>query len=136
MTDHASLSELDNSPGFASRHIGPDAGDVERMLEALGFGSLDDLMAAAVPQGIRSAEDLHLPRAVTEAAAARELRELAASNRPAEALIGLGYHGTITPPVIRRNVLEDPSWYGVYAVYQLGSSSTLRRITGGVIVPW
>ena len=118
MTDHASLSELDNSPGFASRHIGPDAGDVERMLEALGFGSLDELMAAAVPQGIRSAEDLHLPRAVTEAAAARELRELAASNRPAEALIGLGYHGTITPPVIRRNVLEDPSWYTAYTPYQ------------------
>ena len=118
MTDHASLSELDNSPGFASRHIGPDAGDVERMLEALGFGNLDELMAAAVPQGIRSAEDLHLPRAVTEAAAARELRELAASNRPAEALIGLGYHGTITPPVIRRNVLEDPSWYTAYTPYQ------------------
>ena len=75
-------------------------------------------MAAAVPQGIRSAEDLHLPRAVTEAAAARELRELAASNRPAEALIGLGYHGTITPPVIRRNVLEDPSWYTAYTPYQ------------------
>ena len=51
MTDHASLSELDNSPGFASRHIGPDAGDVERMLAALGFDSLDELMAAAVPQG-------------------------------------------------------------------------------------
>ena len=118
MTDHASLSELDNSPGFASRHIGPGDGDVQRMLEALGFGSIDDLMAAAVPQGIRSAEDLHLPRAVTEAAAARELRELAASNRPAEALIGLGYHGTITPPVIRRNVLEDPSWYTAYTPYQ------------------
>ena len=118
MTDHPSLSELDNSPGFASRHIGPGAGDVDTMLEALGFGSLDELMAAAVPQGIRSAEELRLPRAVTEATAASELRELAASNRPAEALIGLGYHGTITPPVIRRNVLEDPSWYTAYTPYQ------------------
>ena len=118
MTDHPSLSELDSVPGFASRHIGPDGADVDGMLEALGFGSLEELMAAAVPQGIRSAEDLHLPRAVTEAAAARELRELAASNRPAEAMIGLGYHGTITPPVIRRNVLEDPSWYTAYTPYQ------------------
>ena len=118
MTDHRSLSELDSTPGFASRHIGPGSADVEKMLATLGFGSLDDLMAAAVPQGIRSAEELHLPRPVTEAAAARELRELAASNRPAEAMIGLGYHATITPPVIRRNVLEDPSWYTAYTPYQ------------------
>ena len=118
MTDHRSLSELDSTPGFASRHIGPGSADVEKMLATLGFGSLDDLMAAAVPQGIRSAEELHLPRPVTEAAAARELRELAASNRPAEAMIGLGYHGTITPAVIRRNVLEDPSWYTAYTPYQ------------------
>jgi glycine dehydrogenase len=118
VTDHPSLSELDAVPGFASRHIGPAAGDVDAMLARLGFGSLDELMAAAVPDGIRSAEDLRLPTAVTEAAASRELRELAASNRPAEALIGLGYHGTIIPPVIRRNVLEDPSWYTAYTPYQ------------------
>ncbi|RYP87581.1 glycine dehydrogenase (aminomethyl-transferring) [Nocardioides guangzhouensis] len=118
MTDHPSLSELDNTPGFARRHIGPGASDVDTMLEALGFRSLDELMEAAVPQGIRAADELALPTAVTETAAARELRALAAENKPAEALIGLGYHGTVTPPVIRRNVLEDPSWYTAYTPYQ------------------
>ena len=88
------------------------------MLAALGFDSLDALMAAAVPDGIRSAAELDLPPAADEETVARELRELAARNRPAESMIGLGYHGTITPAVIRRNVLEDPSWYTAYTPYQ------------------
>ena len=74
-------------------------------------------MAAAVPSAIRSGV-LDLPAAVSEQGAAAELRSLAARNRPAEPMIGLGYHGTITPPVIRRNVLEDPSWYTAYTPYQ------------------
>jgi glycine dehydrogenase len=118
LTDHPSLSELDDHSGFVRRHIGPGAPDVDAMLGALGFRSLTELMAAAVPQGIRAPEELGLPPAVTETAAARELRALAAGNRPAEALIGLGYHGTVTPPVVRRNVLEDPSWYTAYTPYQ------------------
>ncbi|MGZ6745766.1 MAG: glycine dehydrogenase, partial [Nocardioides sp.] len=88
------------------------------MLKRLGFPSLEALMEAAVPGGIRSAEALDLPAPLTEEATARELRSLAAANRPGETLIGLGYHGTITPPVIRRNVLEDPSWYTAYTPYQ------------------
>src|SRR5262245_12850656 len=87
------------------------------MLEVVGFDSLDDLMAAAVPAGIAS-RTLDLPEPLTEYDAARELRRLAGLNRPAEAMIGLGYHATITPPVIRRNVLEDPSWYTAYTPYQ------------------
>jgi glycine dehydrogenase len=118
VTDHPSLADLDAALPFAARHIGPDDAQVATMLEALGHDSLDSLMAAAVPAGIRAAESLDLPRPVSEAAAARELRELAAANRTAEAMIGLGYHGTITPPVIRRNVLEDPSWYTAYTPYQ------------------
>ena len=118
MTDHPSLADLDAALPFTSRHIGPDDVQIATMLEALGHDSLDGLMAAAVPEGIRSAESLTLPRPVSEAAAARELREIAASNRPGESMIGLGYHGTITPAVVRRNVLEDPSWYTAYTPYQ------------------
>ena len=87
------------------------------MLEVVGFESLDDLMAAAVPGSIAS-RTLDLPEPLSEYDAARELRRLAGANRPAESMIGLGYHATITPPVIRRNVLEDPSWYTAYTPYQ------------------
>jgi len=103
---------------FADRHIGPRPQDVEAMLARLGFDSLEALMTAAVPGGIRSAAELSLPEAATETQVAQELRDLAARNRPAEPMIGLGYHGTTTPPVIRRNVLEDPSWYTAYTPYQ------------------
>ena len=105
------------STTFADRHLGPRAHDVDRMLEAVGFDSLDALMDAAVPAAIQS-RTLDLPEALSEYDAARALRRLAARNRPAEAMIGLGYHATITPPVIRRNVLEDPSWYTAYTPYQ------------------
>ena len=102
---------------FADRHLGPRPDDVARMLEVVGFDSLDDLMDAAVPASIAS-RTLDLPEPLSEYDAARELRRLAGANRPAESMIGLGYHATITPPVIRRNVLEDPSWYTAYTPYQ------------------
>ena len=112
------LVELDGALPFVDRHIGLRPADIETMLARLGFDSLDALMDAAVPGGIRAASELNLPNPLTEEAAARELRALAAANRPAETMIGLGYHATITPPVIRRNVLEDPSWYTAYTPYQ------------------
>ncbi len=118
MSDHPTLAELDAVLPFVERHIGLRPTDIETMLETVGFASLDDLMAAAVPAGIRSEADLQLPEPATEDAVARELRELAAANRPAESMIGVGYHPTLTPPVIRRNVLEDPSWYTAYTPYQ------------------
>ncbi|GAB2458076.1 aminomethyl-transferring glycine dehydrogenase [Nocardioides hungaricus] len=118
MADHPTLTELDGALPFVERHVGLRDADVETMLERLGFGSLDALMDAAVPGGIRTPERLDLPTALSEEATGRELRQLAAQNRPGEAMIGLGYHGTITPPVIRRNVLEDPSWYTAYTPYQ------------------
>ena len=118
MSDHPSLAALDVAVPFLDRHVGPRPHELATMLSALGFDSLDALMAAAVPDGIRSAAELDLPAAADEETVARELRDLAASNRPAEAMIGLGYHGTITPAVIRRNVLEDPSWYTAYTPYQ------------------
>jgi glycine dehydrogenase len=108
---------LSHQPAFVDRHLGPRPDDLARMLEVVGFGSLDELMAAAVPSAIAS-QTLHLPEPLSEHETARELRHLAAANRPAEAMIGLGYHATVTPPVIRRNVLEDPAWYTAYTPYQ------------------
>ena len=118
VSDHPSLTDLDGVSPFVERHIGLRPRDEQTMLERLGFGSLDELMDAAVPGGIRSGVELDLPTALSEHATAKALRTLAAANRPGEAMIGLGYHATITPPVIRRNVLEDPSWYTAYTPYQ------------------
>ncbi|MGQ7297757.1 aminomethyl-transferring glycine dehydrogenase [Quadrisphaera sp. KR29] len=117
MSDHSTLAEL-GEDAFAPRHIGPDADQVAAMLAVLGHASLEELVDAAVPAGIRTAGPLDLFEARTERQVAAELGELAAANRPLEPMIGLGYHGTTTPPVIRRGVLEDPSWYTAYTPYQ------------------
>jgi glycine dehydrogenase len=108
---------LSQPSAFVDRHLGPRPDDLARMLEVVGFASLEELMAAAVPAAIAS-EALDLPEPLSEHETARRLRHLAAANRPAEAMIGLGYSATITPPVIRRNVLEDPAWYTAYTPYQ------------------
>ncbi|GAB2757082.1 aminomethyl-transferring glycine dehydrogenase [Nocardioides salsibiostraticola] len=114
----SSLSELDAASPFVRRHIGLTEADEQHMLDRLGFATLEELMAAAVPGGIRQSAVLDLPAAASEETVASELRQMAATNKPATAMIGLGYHATITPPVIRRNVLEDPSWYTAYTPYQ------------------
>jgi len=103
---------------FAQRHIGPAAADQARMLEAVGYGSLDELTSAALPAGLRADAELGLPEPVTEDAALTELRRLAAENTVVTSMIGLGYYGTHTPAVIRRNVLENPAWYTAYTPYQ------------------
>ena len=105
------------APVFADRHIGPSPTDQAAMLTTLGYDSLDALMTAAVPSGIRSG-DAGLPDAISESQALTDLRALAEKNNPGVAMIGLGYHPTITPAVIRRNVFEDPSWYTAYTPYQ------------------
>ncbi|WP_456694684.1 aminomethyl-transferring glycine dehydrogenase [Aeromicrobium sp. P5_D10] len=106
------------SHDFADRHIGPTASDQDAMVRRIGYDSLDALMQAAVPAGIRSTSALNLPAAQTESEALAGLRSLAERNNPGIAMIGLGYHPTVTPAVIRRNVLEDPSWYTAYTPYQ------------------
>jgi glycine dehydrogenase len=103
---------------FASRHIGPDEAEQAKMLAECGYGSLDALVEAAVPTAIRNSDALDLPLAASEEQATAELRRLAAKNRPMTQMIGLGYHDTLTPPVIRRNVLESPAWYTAYTPYQ------------------
>jgi len=112
------LSELDAAMPFVDRHIGLTPEDEKTMLERLGYDSLPALMTAAVPGGIRNPEALDLPAPLTESQVAALARDLAAANKPGETMIGLGYHGTVTPAVIRRNVLEDPSWYTAYTPYQ------------------
>jgi glycine dehydrogenase len=108
----------ETSSSFSQRHIGPSADERRRMLETVGYGSLDELMNAAIPEAIRWQGRLDLPEAATEAETIAELRELATGNRPLVSMIGLGYHGTHTPAVIRRNVLENPAWYTAYTPYQ------------------
>ncbi|MDG4810145.1 aminomethyl-transferring glycine dehydrogenase [Micromonospora sp. WMMD1120] len=103
---------------FATRHIGPGPDDERRMLQVVGHDSIDELMDAAIPEVIRWHGTLDLPDPATEAQAIAELRSLAARNTVAVSMIGLGYHGTHTPAVIRRNVLEDPAWYTAYTPYQ------------------
>ena len=112
------LADLEADRPFASRHIGPRDVDQTKMLSAIGYGSLAELAAAAVPAAIRADRPLELPPAASEAAALAELRELAARNRVLTSMIGLGYYDTVTPPVIRRNVLESPAWYTAYTPYQ------------------
>ncbi len=103
---------------FVERHIGPGPGDTVAMLETLGLASLDALADAVVPAAIRSDRGLELPEACTEPAALEELRRLAETNDVLTSLIGLGYAGTFTPPVITRNVIENPAWYTAYTPYQ------------------
>ena len=105
-------------PAFAGRHIGPRDEDIATMLSVVGRTSLDDLLDAAVPDGIRALEALDIEPAASEAAVVAELREVAARNRRVTSMIGLGYYGTHTPAVIARNVLENPAWYTAYTPYQ------------------
>ena len=104
---------------FASRHIGPSPAEQAHMLGALGYDSLDELTAAALPPGLGGDASLAgLPPAVSEPEALARLRALADQNQVLTSMIGLGYYGTVTPAVIRRNVLENPGWYTAYTPYQ------------------
>ncbi|MEO3792356.1 aminomethyl-transferring glycine dehydrogenase [Nonomuraea sp. B10E15] len=107
-----------SAPPFSSRHIGPSESEQQRMLEAVGFESVADLVAVAVPESIRAKDRLTLPAPAGEAEAIAELRALADRNQVLTSMIGLGYHDTVTPAVIRRNLLENPGWYTAYTPYQ------------------
>ena len=102
----------------AARHIGPRPAEREHLLATVGYPSLDALVDAAVPPAIRESEPLDLPPALTEPQMLEQMRALAAKNRRMTQMIGQGYYPTVTPAVIRRNVLEDPAWYTAYTPYQ------------------
>jgi glycine dehydrogenase len=103
---------------FAQRHIGPSEDDQAQMLKTIGHGSLDELTSAALPAGLAIDRTLNLPGPLTEEQAQAELRRLADRNQVLTTMIGLGYYGTVTPAVIRRNLLENPAWYTAYTPYQ------------------
>src|SRR5499426_3555929 len=109
---------LDYRPAFADRHIGPNAADAAAMLATLGVGSLDELVAKVVPASIRTEDIAGLGRGCSEADALEALRRIAAQNEVFKSFIGMGYHDCHTPPVILRNVLENPAWYTAYTPYQ------------------
>jgi len=107
-----------NASSFAQRHIGPKAHDVKQMLQLVGAPSLDALIEQAIPRDIRQAQPLDIGPALSEPELLAKMRAVAACNRPMISMIGQGYYGTHLPPVIQRNVLENPAWYTAYTPYQ------------------
>ncbi|MEH2303377.1 MAG: aminomethyl-transferring glycine dehydrogenase [Nostoc sp.] len=103
---------------FVPRHIGPNSDDIQQMLKVLGFSSLDALINQTVPQAIRLKRSLKLPEPESEYAALASLKKVAAKNQVFRSYIGMGYYDSITPPVIGRNILENPGWYTAYTPYQ------------------
>src|SRR5438552_2554014 len=103
---------------FVRRHVGPNPADEAAMLKTLGLSSLDQLMAETVPAAIRTNHRLSMPDGRGEKEFLDELRALAGKNQVFRSFIGTGYHDTVTPPVILRNVMENPGWYTQYTPYQ------------------
>ena len=113
-----SLFELENHADFIQRHIGPTRKQQRRMARAIGYDSLDALIDDTVPGSIRREQPMNLPGARSERDVTARLKEIAAQNVVNRSFIGMGYHDTCTPPVIQRNVLENPGWYTAYTPYQ------------------
>jgi glycine dehydrogenase len=118
MSQLPSLSQLRDPNAFLRRHLGPDTAEQQAMLDSLGLGSRVELIEQTVPPGIRFNRVLDLPPALDEEAALARLKGYAEQNQIWTSLIGMGYHGTLTPAVILRNVLENPGWYTAYTPYQ------------------
>jgi len=118
MSQLPSLRQLRDPDAFARRHLGPDTAEQQAMLDSLGLGSRVELIEQTVPPGIRFNRALDLPAALDEPAALAKLRGYAEQNQLWTSLIGMGYHGTLTPTVILRNVLENSGWYTAYTPYQ------------------
>ncbi|HEY2978465.1 MAG TPA: glycine dehydrogenase, partial [Burkholderiaceae bacterium] len=112
------LGELEHASEFVARHIGPDAADEKLMLSAIGAATRRALIDAVVPRNITRAAAMDLPPAASEAQALAELKAIAQKNKLLKSFIGQGYHGSFTPGVILRNVLENPAWYTAYTPYQ------------------
>jgi glycine dehydrogenase len=109
---------IETSPDFEQRHIGSNAAQIQQMLEVLGLASLEDLIDKTVPQSIRQNKPLNLPAPLSEQAALAKLKAIAVKNEVFRSYIGMGYYNCFTPPVIQRNILENPGWYTAYTPYQ------------------
>jgi glycine dehydrogenase len=103
---------------FVRRHVGPDDNDIKQMLDVVGASSLDEFIDSVVPAQIRTKKPLKLSEPLSEPQALERLKEYASKNQVFRSLIGMGYYDTITPPVIQRNILENPAWYTAYTPYQ------------------
>ncbi len=116
------MKQVDTAPApaesFVPRHIGPGAEDIEKMVSAIGFGSLDELIDSTIPEKIRYRKPLALPAGRAEHEVLADFRAFAAANRVFRSFIGMGYSDCVTPPVIQRNILENPAWYTAYTPYQ------------------
>ncbi|MEP6589065.1 MAG: glycine dehydrogenase (aminomethyl-transferring), partial [Polaromonas sp.] len=112
------LGALENPSEFIARHIGIDEADEVHMLSVVGSASRRELIDGIVPRSIARSSAMAIPPPVTEAAALRQLKAMAAKNKVFKSFIGQGYYGTYTPGVILRNVLENPAWYTAYTPYQ------------------
>jgi len=108
----------DTTKGFSSRHIGLSTKDQVHMLAELGFDSIDELIAKTLPDSIRTNSKLNIGSGITEFTLLKTLKRIASKNKVYRSYIGMGYYGTITPPVIQRNILENPGWYTAYTPYQ------------------
>ena len=113
-----SLDDLETDDEFIARHIGPDDGEIAEMLRELGVDSMQALVAETVPQAIVSDTPSDLPRGLGEQKTLERLKCLAEGNQKLISMIGMGYHDTVLPTVIQRNVLEHPGWYTAYTPYQ------------------
>ena len=110
--------KIDPPSDFVRRHVGPGADELREMLDFLGYSEMEELVKDTVPEAIRLGRDVELPEATPEHLLLKEIRSIAAQNRVFRSYIGMGYHNTITPAVIARNILENPGWYTQYTPYQ------------------
>jgi glycine dehydrogenase len=118
MSAHRPLGDLENPSEFIARHIGISAQDEAHMLSVIGEASRRALIESIVPRSIARSQAMQLPAPITEAAALEQLKSIARQNKLYKSFIGQGYHGTHTPGVILRNILENPAWYTAYTPYQ------------------
>jgi glycine dehydrogenase len=116
--DRLTLDDLEIREDFIRRHIGPGQPQIREMLATLGYPSIEALLQATVPASIRLDAPLNLPPATSERRTLSDLRRISERNEVFTTMIGMGYYGTVTPPVILRNVLENPGWYTAYTPYQ------------------
>ena len=113
-----SIDEILLEDQFSKRHIGPNSNDIESMLETLGFYEFDEFIKNVVPSDINRKEKMILENPISESNLLKKIKSYASLNKPMTSLIGMGYHNTFTPPVLLRNILENPAWYTAYTPYQ------------------
>ena len=127
MSTTTSGTTITPADSFVPRHVGPSEAEVAEMLEVIGYSSLDELIDATIPAGIRFRRPLAIHGGRSEHEALAAMRAIAVKNRIFRSYLGYGYHDTLTPPVIQRNILENPGWYTAYTPYQARSRRAVSK---------